>query len=160
MGKAIFIFLIIIFQTIVLAAQFEPVRNFSVKDGLPSGIVYDCLQHKQGFMWFATAAGLARFDGSNFKVFTKEDGLTNNEVLQIALDPVGSIWIFPFGTTGCIYDPGSQKFYTEKNYAELKKLQKLPTAILVRNSAPGIVGGSAHRIFFFENKKLTPGARW
>lgn len=154
MGKAVFIFFIIIHQFIASLGQFEPVRNFSVKDGLPSGIVYDCLQDKQGFMWFATAAGLARFDGANFKVFTTEDGLTNNEVLQIALDPDGSIWIFPFGTTGCIYDPGSQKFYTEKNYAELKKLKDLMSPILIRNSDPGIVGSSLHKTFFFENKKI------
>src|SRR6185503_16758244 len=105
-------------------------------------------------MWFATAAGLARFDGSNFKVFTTEDGLTNNEVLQIALDPDGSIWIFPFGTTACLYDPASQKFYTEKNYTELRKLKDLKTSILIRNSAPGIVGYSLHKTFFFENKKI------
>ena len=153
MSKTAFKFIFCCFSPIILFAQFEPVRNFSVKDGLPSGVVYDCLQDKQGFMWFATAAGLARFDGSNFKVFTTEDGLTNNEVLQVALDPDGSIWIFPFGTTGCIYDPGTQKFYNEKNYPELQKIKdlKLPS---IRNSAPGFIGHSFEKTFFFENKKI------
>lgn len=105
-------------------------------------------------MWFATAAGLARFDGANFKVFTTEDGLTNNEVLQIALDPDGSIWVFPFGTTGCIYDPSTQKFYTEKNYTELKKLKDLKPSILIRNSAAGIVGKSTYDVYFFANKRI------
>ena len=154
MGKAIFISLILFFQSISSPAQFEPVKNFSVKDGLPSGIVYDCLQDKQGFMWFATAAGLARFDGSNFKVFTTEDGLTNNEVLQVALDPDGSIWIFPFGTTACIYDPGTQKFYNEKNYSELQKIKDLIPATLIRTSASGLIGHSAEKTFFFGNKKI------
>ena len=142
MSKFAFILILFFYPSVFVVAQLEPTRNFSVKDGLPSGIVYDCLQDKQGFMWFATAAGLARFDGANFKVFTAADGLSNNEVLQIALDPDGSIWIFPFGTTGCIYDPVSRKFYTEKNYAELKKIKDLRPSILIRNSYAGIVGKS------------------
>ena len=154
MRKITFNVILFFYPAIFVFAQFEPVRNFSVKDGLPSGIVYDCLQDKQGFMWFATAAGLARFDGTNFKVFTTEHGLTNNEILQVGLDKDGSIWILPFGTTPCIYDPGSQKFYTEKNYAELTKLRDPPSAILIRNSAPGIVGGSTQKSFYFENKKV------
>ena len=156
MSKFAFILILFFYPSVFVVAQLEPTRNFSVKDGLPSGIVYDCLQDKQGFMWFATAAGLARFDGANFKVFTTADGLSNNEVLQIALDPDGSIWIFPFGTTGCIYDPASQKFYTEKNYGELRKLKDLKPSILIRSSAAGIVGKSTNDVYFFSNKKIKP----
>jgi hypothetical protein len=159
-SKIAFKLILLFYPSIFVFAQLEPTRNFSVKDGLPSGVVYDCLQDKQGFMWFATAAGLARFDGANFKVFTTEDGLTNNEVLQIALDPDGSIWIFPFGTTACIYDPSSQEFYTEKNYAELKKLKDLKTLIWIKNSAPGIVGFAQDKAFFFENKKIRVIDKW
>lgn len=154
MGKIIFKSILCVFLPFISLAQFEPIRNFSVKDGLPSGVVYDCLQDKQGFMWFATAAGLARFDGANFKIFTTENGLTNNEVLQIALDKDGSIWIFPFGATACIYDPVTQKLYNEKNYAELKKVKNLFVQLLVRNSAAGLVGYTVQETFFFENKKI------
>jgi ligand-binding sensor domain-containing protein len=63
-SKIAFNLILFFFPSLFLFAQLEPQRNFSVKDGLPSGIVYDCLQDKQGFMWFATAAGLARFDGA------------------------------------------------------------------------------------------------
>jgi hypothetical protein len=159
-SKFAFNLVLFFYPSLLLFAQLEPTRNFSVKDGLPSGVVYDCLQDKQGFMWFATAAGLARFDGANFKVFTAEDGLTNNEVLQIALDPDGSIWIFPFGTTACIYDPGSQKFYTEKNYAELKKLKDLKNPMWIKNSAPGILSYSQNKAFFLENKKIRVIDKW
>ena len=149
-----FCFFLLFSGSFSLLSQFEPLKNFSVKDGLPSGVVYDCLQDKQGFMWFATAAGLARFDGTNFKVFTTENWLTNNEVLQIALDKDGSIWIFPFGATACIYDPVSQKLYNEKNYSELKKVKNLFYQLLIRNSAAGLVGFSIGETFFFENKKI------
>ena len=154
MGKTVLKFLLSCFSPIALLAQFEPVRNFSVKDGLPSGVVYDCLQDKQGFMWFATAAGLARFDGTNFRVFTTENGLTNNEVLQIALDKDGSIWIFPFGATACIYDPISQKLYNENNYHELRKLRNPSLQLLVRNSEAGLIAFAGNNTFFLENKRM------
>jgi ligand-binding sensor domain-containing protein len=147
--KSFQIFFLVIFLHEKILAQFEPVRNFSVKDGLPSGVVYDCLQDKQGFMWFATAAGLARFDGVNFKVFTTEDGLTNNEILQIGLDEDGSIWIFPFGATACIYDPVTKKLYNESNYPELNKVKNLPLQMLVRNSQNRLIGCTVHETFFF-----------
>lgn len=137
-----------------LLAQFEPIRNFSVRDGLPSGVVYDCLQDKQGFMWFATGAGLARFDGTRFKTFTTADGLSNNEVLQIGLDKDGSIWIFPFGTTPCIYDPSTQKILNEFNYPELKKLHLINIDIQIRKQGDLLIGRSFSNLFFFENKKV------
>jgi signal transduction histidine kinase/DNA-binding response OmpR family regulator len=46
-------------------------------------------------MWFATAYGLNRFDGYEFKWFTEEKhGLTNNDIQHIHLDHKGNIWIF------------------------------------------------------------------
>jgi ligand-binding sensor domain-containing protein len=153
-SKITFSLILFFYSSLAAFAQLEPVRNFSVKEGLPSGVVYDCLEDKQGFMWFATAAGLTRFDGFNFKVFTTEDGLTNNEVLQIALDPDGSIWIFPFGTTACIYDPATQKLYNEQNYPELKKIKNLMPFSPVRNSVLGPLVHSITKTFYLENKKI------
>ena len=152
MSKAALKFILFFYPSIFVFAQHEPVRNFSVKDGLPSGRVYDCVQDRQGFMWFATAAGLARFDGTNFKVFTTEDGLTNNEILQLALDKDGSIWIIPFGTSSCIYDPASQKLYNEQNYPELGKIKEPPN-MWIRNSAAGLIGHAKTGIFLLENKR-------
>jgi len=151
-SKVVLKFILFFYPSIFVFAQHEPVKNFSVKDGLPSGRVYDCVQDRQGFMWFATAAGLARFDGTNFKVFTTEDGLTNNEILQLALDRDGSIWIIPFGTSGCIYDPASQKLYNEQNYPELRKIKE-PDNLWIRNSAAGLIGHSETGIFLLENKR-------
>lgn len=154
MSKIAFSLILFFYYSLPAFAQLEPVRNFSVKEGLPSGVVYDCLQDKQGFLWFATAAGLARFDGANFKVFTTEDGLTNNEVLQIALDPDGSIWIFPFGATPCIYDPASQKLYNENNYPELRKLKHQSYHLLARNTAAGLIANASEKYFFLGGKKI------
>lgn len=138
-----------------LYSQYAGFKNYSVKDGLPSGVVYDCLQDKEGFMWFATQAGLARFDGFQFRVFTTEDGLTNNEIVQLGLDADGSIWIFPFGTSPCIYDPLTKKILNQYNYAELAKLDNKRFQIQIRRSEFGLIGlDGYHSFIFLENKKI------
>ena len=47
-------------------------RQISVDDGLSQGFVYDGLQDKEGFMWFATMDGLNRYDGYGFKVYKND----------------------------------------------------------------------------------------
>ena len=42
---------------------------YSVDDGLPTNLVKDIQQDKQGSIWFATDAGLVRFDGYRFQTF-------------------------------------------------------------------------------------------
>ena len=66
--------------------------QYTVRDGLPGSIVYQCLQDNDGFMWFATNQGVSRFDGKTFKNFTKENGLPDNEILKLYQDSYGDIW--------------------------------------------------------------------
>lgn len=136
-----------------LLAQNNPVRNFSVKDGLPSGVVYDCLEDKYGFMWFATEAGLARFDGFGFRVFTTADGLTNNIILQIIEDVDGSIWIFPFGASPCIYDIQTQKILNEKNFPELAKMAPDKERLNMKKTSFGILGQALNGFWVIQNRK-------
>jgi signal transduction histidine kinase/ligand-binding sensor domain-containing protein len=67
-------------------------KNYSIKDGLPSQTVYCAIQDNQGFMWFGTDAGVCRFDGKNFKIFTTNNGLPDNEILRMNKDSKGRIW--------------------------------------------------------------------
>lgn len=59
----------------------------SVEDGLPSRMVLDAIQDSEGFMWFATANGLCRYDGNSFKIYNKENSsLLSNSITKLALD--------------------------------------------------------------------------
>src|SRR4051812_43997939 len=69
--------------------------KYDTKDGLAGSVVYDAIQDKEGFMWFATENGLSCFDGKNFKTFTTKDGLPDNEILRLFLDSKGRLWIMP-----------------------------------------------------------------
>jgi len=59
--------------------------------------VFHIAQDDQGFMWFATAFGLYRYDGYNFKVFAPDprspDSLSNVEINTVFKDRNGAIWI-------------------------------------------------------------------
>lgn len=67
-------------------------RHLEVKDGLPSSEVYDVLQDHDGYMWFSTDAGVARYDGYGFEVYTIRDGLPDNTIFGLAEDRHGRIW--------------------------------------------------------------------
>ena len=79
-------------QTII--PRFE---NLGVNDGLPHSSVYSIQQDKKGFMWFGTADGLCRYDGSVLKTFKYsahyEQDVVNNFVRgKILEDKTGNIW--------------------------------------------------------------------
>ncbi|HTA81651.1 MAG TPA: histidine kinase [Bacteroidia bacterium] len=67
-------------------------RNYTVKDGLPSSEVYNCMQDSKGFMWFSTDRGVCRFDGYEFKTFTTSNGLADNTIFECKEDYKGRIW--------------------------------------------------------------------
>jgi ligand-binding sensor domain-containing protein/signal transduction histidine kinase len=54
-------------------------------------------QDRNGVLWVGTQGGLARRDGTNWKVFTTRDGLSDIAVQAIADDTEGNLWI---GTDG------------------------------------------------------------
>ncbi len=76
--------------------QFE---HYTSAQGLSQNSVYEIIQDKKGFMWFATQDGLNRFDGYTFKVFRNTNHLrstASNYIYSMAEDKYGRIWI---GTT-------------------------------------------------------------
>ena len=58
----------------------------SVKDGLASREVYCVVQDQHGFIWFGTKFGLNRYDGKNVKLFTTQDGLSSNIIVNLFVD--------------------------------------------------------------------------
>ena len=74
-------------------AQQYPLRTYGVADGLPQLDVYDIVEDAQGYAWFGTEAGLARFDGLTFETYTVEDGLPSNQVRALVVDESGRFWV-------------------------------------------------------------------
>ena len=70
---------------IVAGAQFA--RIYSSDAGLPSNQVNSIFQDSEGYIWFATQEGLARFNGMDFESFRNEGVMTFFE------DSHGTKWI-------------------------------------------------------------------
>ncbi len=93
-------------------------QRLSVEDGLPNATVLSVLQDQDGFMWFATADGLARYDGSDFTVFRHAEdhnSLSNNNTFCLIQTADGLIWIGtdPGGLN--VYDPQTGQFSVYRN---------------------------------------------
>jgi len=95
--------------------------HYDVKDGLAGSTVYSMVQDRDGFIWFGTETGLSRFDGTNFRNFSVDDGLPDNEIIRLKVDSRNRIWIMPFKHTIAYYWHG--KIHTQENDSLLKKLK-------------------------------------
>jgi ligand-binding sensor domain-containing protein/signal transduction histidine kinase len=56
--------------------------------------VYSIVEDNNGNTWFgSTTKGLTKYDGESFTRYTKENGLTDNSIMQLMKDKKGNIWI-------------------------------------------------------------------
>jgi len=102
-GSIIFILIAFAFG----AYSQEPAyKKYTVKDGLPSATVYQSIQDKNGYIWFATNQGVSRFDGTSFKNFMKEDGLPDNDIIKIYVDSHNSLWFISMVGIPSVYNNG------------------------------------------------------
>lgn len=69
-------------------------QTWSVDDGLPHSAIRGVTQTADGYIWFATHEGLARFDGVNFTVFDAANApaLRGNGVLGLLAASDGSLY--------------------------------------------------------------------
>ena len=86
--------LIFLFIGVSLPAQNPLIQHFTTAEGLPTNSVYKIFQDSKKFIWFATDAGVSRYDGSKFVHYRKQDGLSSNDVFDIQEDSFGRIWFF------------------------------------------------------------------
>jgi ligand-binding sensor domain-containing protein/signal transduction histidine kinase len=73
-------------------------RSWRTDQGLPQNSVLSMAQTPDGYLWFGTEEGVARFDGVHFSVFDKHNaGLVHNEVQVLLVDRQAKLWA---GTSG------------------------------------------------------------
>ncbi len=71
--------------------------QLNVNNGLSQNQINCIYRDSKGFVWFGTNAGLNRFDGTSFEVFTYENtangSIVNNNINAITEDKKGNFWI-------------------------------------------------------------------
>jgi streptogramin lyase len=75
----------------------DGITNYDVDDGLCDGNVWSIVEGKPGVFWFATGAGLSRYDGLRWSCFRNEEGLGEEGIWPLLPVEDGSLWI---GTLG------------------------------------------------------------
>jgi ligand-binding sensor domain-containing protein len=90
---------LIVILTFWLVFQFSEAQHFhfkqySLEEGLPQSEVASIAEDQFGYLWVGTnGGGLCRFNGKNFEVFTKKDGLFDNIILGLIHDKNYNLWI-------------------------------------------------------------------
>ena len=83
-------------------------------NGLPHDVVTAMAQDQAGFVWIATEAGLARFDGYRFRVFKHIAGdagsLPANWVQCLDIDDRGRLWVGTVSAGAARFDPATERF--------------------------------------------------
>jgi ligand-binding sensor domain-containing protein/serine phosphatase RsbU (regulator of sigma subunit) len=105
------------FSTLIpgtILAQKYTLETYTAKTGLPQNSVNDIVQDLQGYLWFATQGGAARFDGYEFTHFNSLNGLPDDYVNCLLADHAGNLW---FGTEGglAVYDGTGFQTYDEED---------------------------------------------
>jgi signal transduction histidine kinase/ligand-binding sensor domain-containing protein len=68
---------------------------WTVEQGLPQSSILSMIQSHDGYMWFGTLAGLARFDGERFSVFDESNTpkLDDNRITRVFEDSRTNLWV-------------------------------------------------------------------
>jgi signal transduction histidine kinase/ligand-binding sensor domain-containing protein len=93
---------------------------------LPGDTVRAVRQTRDGYLWIATQAGLARFDGVRFRVFNQQNvkEFRTNECSELLEDSSGRLWI---GTVG-----GGLLRYAAGKFTAYGRAEGLPTDVVIR----------------------------
>ena len=71
-------------------------RKFGVADGLPSSSIHTLAEDHEGFIWIATVDGLARYDGTGFRIYRHNaadaKSIAGDDVTTIFIDRDDRIW--------------------------------------------------------------------
>lgn len=79
------------------------VHKYTEEEGLPGSLVNSVLQDKDGYMFFATRNGIARYDG--YKWQTDWKSIPKNQATSswLSLDEDSNVWYFSSDGTGSFY---------------------------------------------------------
>jgi len=99
------------------------VQRYGVEEGLPDRRVLSLALDQRGFLWAATLQGLVRFDGRQFVLHTRNEGLSSDVVRAVACDGDGFLWVGNLDDRIDILDPVTSR---ARPFAEHFAGQELP----------------------------------
>ena len=77
----------------VASAELMPIRSYTTADGLAEAGVIAVACDTRGFLWFAAAGGISKFDGYQFTTWDDRQGPSYRGASSLVADPSGSYWV-------------------------------------------------------------------
>ncbi|NVK87829.1 MAG: diguanylate cyclase [Gammaproteobacteria bacterium] len=130
------------------------VDKWSIEQGLPQITVSSILQDNDGYIWVATQAGLARFDGVQFKTYSTDNtpGIRGNFIQDLHVDQSGRLWIATY--------KGLTVRHKHQFTAVPTALDQQPSELNIQaiaETTQGQIWVSANEgVFYFEQGQLKP----
>lgn len=123
--------------------------EYSTESGLPQSQVRAIAQDQEGYLWVGTLGGLAKFNGKEFRSYTREDGLANNKIISLAYLK-NTLWIGHEGGVSCYKNGQFQNWslpFDSKNI-QVTQFLLFKEKIIVATNGAGL--------FEISGKKLKP----
>jgi ligand-binding sensor domain-containing protein len=144
--RILLLLLSFLFIKIHVSAQEFYFKNIGTEEGIPSSETYQCLQDKKGFLWFTTDAGICKYDGKKFIVYTRKDGLPENVVFFIHEDRYGRIWFNTINSFLFYYDKGK--------FTQIEGNNKTTQTHTLNNRVNNFFIGENDTLFFVDKSRF------
>lgn len=85
--------------------------------------IYDCAYDKFGCLWLATDAGVSRYDGIEVTNYSTDDGLPDNDILQVYPDNQGNVWMMCNNGKLCMFSNSDKRLYNSSGLSFLSWIE-------------------------------------
>lgn len=130
-----------------LPAQYYNFRDYSVAEGLPQAQVHCIYQDEAGFIWAGTDAGVAQFDGHEFKVYDQDNGLQYPAVRAIGETADAMLLLTD---SGLVKLKGSSFKILRFN----SRAERFRSYCMTRQPGTGFLIGTSDGVWSYENRVL------
>jgi len=144
----------LLFFVSTLSAQTTSFIYYGVEQGLSQSQVQDLAQDDDGNLWIATLSGLTKYNGREFKTFSRKDSLAEDWVTAMCKDKNGNIWLGHWAGGVSVYNNKTKKI-ENLNLEEYTRF-KTVTAIVQDASQRFWLSTEGSGIFVYDptNKKM------
>jgi ligand-binding sensor domain-containing protein len=112
--------------------------SLTVKDGLSSNTVNSIHRDRYGLIWFGTADGLNKFDGTNFTIYrhdvSNNRSISGNEIITLYEDRSGRLWTAATGGGLTYYDRQLNSFVHYRGNGSLKNIGTMTVKAICQDS--------------------------
>ena len=126
---------------------------YGVEQGLSQSQVQDLVQDDDGNLWIGTLSGLTKYNGQEFKTFSRKDSLAEDWITAMCKDVKGNIWLGHWAGGVSMYNYKTKKI-ENLNLEEYTRFKTVTTILQDANNRFWI-GTEGAGIFVYDPDKKT-----